>query len=498
MPNVICRRLKFKSRTIYLPVIVCLVCLCVCLTFTVSQRHSLALNVGISENMKRAETSENVPSLEFYHRNSIEEFELTLSVDLATMSTCAIVKPTMNDILYRNTHGQIQSENDGQSEVVVFSASYDDRPIVGYLPWIRILGVRRILKDIEPEPLYCYVWYFNESAPFVARAGITVTGGEGFYNRNGYHYGQHLFSCQLERNHPRPEFVSLSNKSCRKLTTSLPVNNYFRTSRWRDEFVTCGEPVFGNYPPELLVEWIEVHSLLGVTHSYIYNGSLSTKMNADVFDYYEKRGRLTLIQMPPPAVDDFSERGTRLGSPVALKDCMLRNMHTSRFIIPIDFDEIIVPRLHANYSTMIEHIDRTLNLKESHHTYAFRMAYFFQYFPHDVTQLRSLKTLRIRHRTPAGEFLFGSKSFVDPRRCLSVFNHYCWVRFPSSTDKVAIDVDPMFGLTHHYRRVCPFKSNVCRKYDEEKLADDMMLKFAEELKRRVLVVLEKLQIIHQQ
>ena len=190
------------------------------------------------------------------------------------------------------------------------------------------------------------------------------------------------------------------------------------------------------------MEWIEVHSLLGVTHSYIYNGSLSTEMNADVFEYYEKRGRLTLIQMPPPAVDDFSEEGARLGSPAALNDCMLRNMHTSRFIIPIDFDEFIVPRLHANYSTMIEHIDRTMNFKESHHTYAFRMAYFFQYFPHDVTQPRSLKTLRIRHRTSAGEFLFGSKSFVDPRLCLSVFNHYCWIRFPSGTDEVAIDVDP--------------------------------------------------------
>ena len=154
MPNVICRRLKFKSWTIYLPVIVCLVCLCAFLTFTVSRRHSLALNVGISENMKETEMSEKVPRLEFY-RNSNKEFELPLSGNLATMRTCAIVKPTMDDILYRNTHWQIQRENDGQGEVVVFSAFYDNRPIVGYLAWIRILGVRRILEDTEPEPLYC-------------------------------------------------------------------------------------------------------------------------------------------------------------------------------------------------------------------------------------------------------------------------------------------------------------------------------------------------------
>ena len=238
-----CRRLKFKTRTIYLPVIVGLVCACLILTLT--RRHSWKLKDGILENMKNAVTSENIPSVELYHRNTTEVFESTSTGNLTTgKSTCAIVKPTMNDILFRNTHWQIQRENDGQGEVVVFSAFYDDRPVVGYLPWIRILGVRRILKDTDPEPLYCYVWYSNKSAPFVARAEITVTGGDGFYNRNGYNYGQRLFSCRLERNHPRPEFVSLSNKSCRKLTTSLPVNSYFRASRWRDEFVTCGEHGF--------------------------------------------------------------------------------------------------------------------------------------------------------------------------------------------------------------------------------------------------------------
>ena len=209
----------------------------------------MKLKAEISENIEECRNLREyaecrVLSSEYEQRN----LNSTSTGNLATMKTCVIVKPTMNDILYRNTHWQIQSENDGQGEVVVFSAFYDDRPVVGYLPWIRILGVRRILKDKEPEPLYYYVWYSNESAPFVARAEITVTGGDGFYTRNGYHYGQRLYSCQLERNHPRSEFVSLSNKSCRMLTTSLPVNSYFRTSRWRDEFVTCSKPVFGNYP----------------------------------------------------------------------------------------------------------------------------------------------------------------------------------------------------------------------------------------------------------
>jgi len=61
-------------------------------------------------------------------------------------------KPSQSEIRYRHTYWQVQQ--DGQEDIVVYSAFYDNRPIVGVLPWIRILGVRRL----SAKPLWCYVW----------------------------------------------------------------------------------------------------------------------------------------------------------------------------------------------------------------------------------------------------------------------------------------------------------------------------------------------------
>ena len=71
----------------------------------------------------------------------------------------------------------------------------------------------------------------------------------------------------------------------------------------------------------------------------------------------------------PSSVDDYSVEGIKLGSPASLNDCMMRNVYSRRFIVVVDFDEIIVPQKCSNYSAMIAHIDRSLGLSISYHTY---------------------------------------------------------------------------------------------------------------------------------
>ena len=260
-----------------------------------------------------------------------------------------ILKPTANSISYRKVFWQVQNESDSKGELVLYSAFFDDRSIVGYLPWIRILGVRRILPNIAHNDLYCQVWYPGEEIPHVTKVNSVVTGSDSWYNRNGRNYGQRLFSCQLPMHHPSPESVSILDGACNNSTVLLPVFRPVRTARWRHEFSVCVELVFGQFPVETLVEWIEFQHLFGVTEFNIYNGSLSPNMSSAVFEYYTKKGLVNLIQMPP-AIEDYSIEGVRLGSPASLNDCMMRNMYSSRFIIPIDFDELIVPRLQDTYS----------------------------------------------------------------------------------------------------------------------------------------------------
>ena len=114
---------------------------------------------------------------------------IMLSMDLTTASN----SEGLRRFVIAHTHWQIQQ--DGQEDIAVYSAFYDDRPIVGVLPWIRILGVRRL----PDNPLWCYVWYSHEETPFVAQAEITDTGVLPSFRMNDGNYSQNLFSCQTQQ-----------------------------------------------------------------------------------------------------------------------------------------------------------------------------------------------------------------------------------------------------------------------------------------------------------
>jgi len=389
-------------------------------------------------------------------------------------------RPSASEIRYRHTYWQVQQ--DGHEDIVVYSAFYDDRPIVGVLPWIRILGVRR-LSDTH---VWCYVWYFQKETPFVTQAEVIATGADQSV-KNGEVYSQNLFSCQLNRSNFIPTHVSIATTLCANSTISLEITRPAKSDKWIHNFGVCLEVNFGYFPPELIVEWMEAYSIFGITHVNIYNGSIDSRLDR-VFDYYRQKGILEIRQMPP-AVEDYTIDGVRLGSPASLNDCMMRNMYSHRFIVIVDFDEIIVPRINSNYLDMLLYIDRSQNRPQSHHTYSFRNAYFFKYFPEDEVQPKALKTLRLRYRAQISDYLFGTKSFVDPRQCLSVFNHYCWIPFPDS-DSPGVDVETSIALSHHYREICPFDKDQCDGYANVKVRDDIMLKYKDKLQDRVSELLK--------
>ncbi len=178
------------------------------------------------------------------------------------------------------------------------------------------------------------------------------------------------------------------------------------------------------------MEWMEFHQIVGVTEFNVYNGDLQPNLH-DVFDYYTTKGILHIRPMPPP-VDEKTVAAVKLSSPASLNDCMLTNMYRYRFIVVIDFDEFLVPRNHSGLSDLIAHINSQEGLTQDWYSYTFRNAFFFNHFEQDTKQPEFLRTLRFRNRAPPSPYLYAPKSIVDPRRCFSVFNHYCWLRFPDT------------------------------------------------------------------
>ena len=99
----------------------------------------------------------------------------------------------------------------------------------------------------------------------------------------------------------------------------------------------------------------------------------------------------------------------KLASPASLNDCMMRNVYRYRYAVVIDFDEVIVPRFHDDYTQMVAHINRKFRLKDRAYTYTFSNTYFFLSFQPDAQQPPYLRTMRLRRRVPPT----GVRSFVS-------------------------------------------------------------------------------------
>ena len=90
----------------------------------------------------------------------------------------------------------------------------------------------------------------------------------------------------------------------------------------------------------------------------------------------------------------------KLASPASLNDCMMRNVYRYRYAVVIDFDEIIIPRFHDDYTQMVTHINRKFRLKDRPYAYTFSNTYYFLSLQQDTEQPSYLRSMRFRRRVP--------------------------------------------------------------------------------------------------
>ena len=371
--------------------------------------------------------------------------------------------------------------------LLAYSAIFDNRPSTGSVPVVRIQAV----TSNENEKLNCYFQHSNLTLSR-GREVMRHIGGR-MHSIHGVKYAQIQYTCPLPCNELRPGSITLATgKCCHSNHNFIPIHYPEHSdlaeppSSWTHTFGICVAATFGRLQPEIFVEWVEFYRMMGVTEIHMYNASVSSS-NDQMFQYYVRHGVLVFHNVTIP-VDDVTFEGVSLVTIAYFNDCMLRNMYRYKYLIVIDVDEFLVPRTTSNFTGLFAAIDAKEGLKEQWYSYTFRNTYFFAHFPEDTSQPSYLRTLRFRHRIEPSPFLYAGKSAVDPRRCLSVFNHYCYIRFPNTPSRWTIDVDPELARSHHYRK-CEFKSDTCRNYVSNKTLDDVMRRYEDELKQRVFSVL---------
>ena len=358
-------------------------------------------------------------------------------------------------------HHVFQQHKIQNNELYIYSVFYDDREFLHGKNVLRALIISTPIKS----NVYCQIWKEDSSDPILTVAKV-VKSGSG-HILGGRQYDQLLVTCSLGSGTTRPTNLSLIwLNPCIQPTNNIkiqyPEKKDFNESK--HEFGICVPVTFWYVDPYRIMEWVEMHKLFGVTEINVCYVHLSNITMATL-EYYQNEGIVKLFNLPSVPLYEHNRNGVKIGSPIGLNDCMLKNMYSYKWVLVIDFDEIILPRNESkltNYSHLVSRIEEDM-LKSVRImypiSYAFRNSYFWIGCNNSDPTISNTYFFKYFQREKASNFLYTTKSFTNPRFCLSLFNHYCYTPYlMSQMNKIRLgpkswihDVPQSLGLLHHYR-----------------------------------------------
>ncbi len=316
--------------------------------------------------------------------------------------------------------------NDDSIEIMdmyIFSAIYDDREAGGAAPFVRILAVGTNVKT-----LYCHIWYTSILHPFTTIANIK-SNGRG-HTVEGQYFAQYFFSCPLPAtgNDIIPSHVTVATNQCGEVTNMIPVSVPVKENT--TNVGICVPVTFWHVDPYRIIEWVEMNKLFGVQEINVYTCNVSD-ITMKIFKYFQSTG-IHKIHNMPPILEGHSYDGVKVGSPASINDCFWRNMYRYKYTLIIDFDEIIVPKKTLTYTSLLNSIDIKYQIKEPYKSYSFQNTYFWVGCPEFSNKSdNGTYMFQYTHREKPSQIGHSTKSFLDPRRCLSAFNHWCLIEFDS-------------------------------------------------------------------
>lgn len=135
---------------------------------------------------------------------------------------------------------------------------------------------------------------------------------------------------------------------------------------------------------------------------------------------------------------------------VAYNNCFYRNLVKSRFVIPLDIDEVIVPKLVPTWNDFLQSISHVVNVDE-YASLTVSNAYFFD----EKKAKGSIFFFENIFRSPFSPKEESGKSFVNTKNTLSVFNHYA-LNVTPGVNRVYF-LPPDWIQMNHYKFDCDIR-----------------------------------------
>lgn len=383
--------------------------------------------------------------------------------------------------------------------------------------FVRILAMNEGTLEYA---LYCQFW-----VSFGANANVSVEAQPTEIWHNSWDqqprnriYKPYLISCKVPRK--VQQFLNVSNLQVTVSKTpcqtgdktsvdviGAPIsdgNEQENSSRW---FAVCVKPLdFQNDISVRLVEWVELQFMLGADHIDFYIFRVHPQVEK-VLRFYESKGNVSLYTATLPGKQpNFSpERTTFLQRNIWQKrrdellpynECFYRHLNTHRYVIPLDIDEVIVPKLHETWNQLFaSNTIKQLIAGSKAASFSVRNAYFFEQFSHDMDKRtpEKLHTLSNVYRTmnfsEPGQSV---KSFISTQEPLLIFNHYALMSISASVQR-SVDMPLELVQMNHYKDSCPsMMATQCKDILQSKVKDTIILKYKVMLEDRVATVLQQL------
>ena len=261
------------------------------------------------------------------------------------------------------------------------------------------------------------------------------------------------------------------------------------------DFGMCVSVTYWRADPAKVVEWLELHRMMGVAEVTIYNDSISTD-TLIVLRYYAETGFVDLRQAPN-CMPDSGETSYFMNMSPVINDCMYRNMYRYKKVICVDFDEVIVPRIRDNYRAMIDYVDYIQPRSHPFKSYMFRNTYFWLDFTPISERPKFLTTTRYLTRIHPSDYGVSVKCITDPLICEGLQNHVCWhVIKGYRKGSWLIEVDPNVAMNQHYKKCHLLTAQECQHTMAYNSTEDrIMMRFEKQLEYQTAEVLIKLNLM---
>ncbi|XP_045772840.1 uncharacterized protein LOC123872556 [Maniola jurtina] len=241
------------------------------------------------------------------------------------------------------------------TSVSLYAAYYDDRTSQRY---IRILANFHGRNISSEGPLYCQTRSTDPDkyAVEVVAAKPQEIWWHEWDNTQSEVVTPLLLSCPLTEVISDTSVVSVVTQPCEDPSNGLILTPSKTRYKYERAFTICVKDMsFQKDISQNLVEWIETNKLLGVHMIDMYIDSLS-KESEEVLLRYRAQGIVRLFHVPIKYSSERSLWQRRRDHILTYNDCLYRNLRESKFIIPLDVDEILLPKKADTWTELLKRL----------------------------------------------------------------------------------------------------------------------------------------------